>query len=218
MSLVETTVQDRVAVLTLNDPARRNAMSLAMAENVVAALNDLQESGEIGALVLTGAPPAFSAGANLDDLENADSDSLRRIYEGFLAVSRFRLPTIAAVNGAAVGAGLNLALACDLRIAGKSARFDSRFARPSDLRRGRQGRGEPEGGVTPEAPGTTVNFSPGLDREIDKAFGQDSRCDAGLMTCRFAAGRTTRARYLEGHISDGNFVALPSRTPPYYPP
>jgi enoyl-CoA hydratase len=127
MNLVKTDIDDSVAVVTLSDPERRNALSLAMAEAVKTALVSVEASPDVGAIVLTGAPPAFSAGANLDELEDATRDSLRRIYEGFLAVARFPLPTIAAVNGAAVGAGLNLALACDVRLAGHSARFESRF-------------------------------------------------------------------------------------------
>ena len=120
-------VRDGVAVLRLDDPRRRNALSLAMAEAIREALDTLERSPEVGALVLTGRPPAFSAGADLEDLERADRERLRRIYDGFLAVAGFPLPTIAAVNGAAVGAGLNLALACDIRIAARSARFESRF-------------------------------------------------------------------------------------------
>ncbi len=127
MNLVKTDIRDRVAVVTLNDPTRRNAMSLAMAEVLVTTFRGLESSPEVGAVVLTGTPPAFSAGADLDDLEQATRDSLLQIYEGFLVVARFSLPTIAAVNGPAVGAGLNLALAGDIRVAARSARFESRF-------------------------------------------------------------------------------------------
>lgn len=127
MKLVRTEVRDRVAVVTLDDPERRNAISLAMAESLVEVFADVGASREVGAVVVTGEPPAFSAGAALTDLAAADRDRLRRIYEGFLAVARCPWPTVAAVNGAAVGAGLNLALACDVRVAARSARFDSRF-------------------------------------------------------------------------------------------
>ncbi len=119
--------RDRVAVLTLDDPARRNALSLAMAEAVATALSELAGQPDLAAVVVTGKPPAFSAGADLDDLASATPESLARIYDGFLALARFPLPTVAAVNGPAVGAGFNLALACDLRVAGPDAHFESRF-------------------------------------------------------------------------------------------
>jgi enoyl-CoA hydratase len=120
-------MHDRVALVTLDDPPRRNAISLTMAEELTQTMGELESADEVGAVVVTGTPPAFSAGANLGDLEQATRESLRRIYAGFLAVARFPLPTVAAVNGPAVGAGLNLALACDVRLAGRRARFESRF-------------------------------------------------------------------------------------------
>jgi enoyl-CoA hydratase len=82
----------------------------------------------VGAVVVTGAGSAFCAGANLGNLAEATAESLGIIYEGFLRIARCPLPTIAAVNGAAVGAGMNLALSCDVRIAARRARFDTRFA------------------------------------------------------------------------------------------
>ena len=119
--------RDGVAVLTLDDPARRNALSLELCEQLSSAVSAAESDATVGALVVTGNPPAFCAGADLTQLGDSRRDGLLRIYEGFLAVARSPLPTIAAVNGAAVGAGMNLALACDLRLAGTSARFEDRF-------------------------------------------------------------------------------------------
>jgi enoyl-CoA hydratase len=119
--------QGRVAVITVSDPARRNAMAVDLAGELVEAIRDAERDEGVGAVVVTGEPPAFCAGADLSQLGASKEDGLRTIYQGFLAVAQCTLPTIAAVNGAAVGAGVNLALACDLRLAGPKARFDSRF-------------------------------------------------------------------------------------------
>lgn len=121
-------VADRVATITLNDPSRRNIVSAALNTAVIEGMNELESRSDVGAIVVTGAPPAFCAGADLDDLAACDSEEkLRTIYSGFLRLAESPLPTIAAVNGAAVGAGLNLALACDVILAGTSAKFDTRF-------------------------------------------------------------------------------------------
>jgi enoyl-CoA hydratase len=118
---------DRVAVITVVDPERRNALTLALSDQLKAAVEDCERDPEVNAVIITGAPPAFCAGADLTALGEAHEEGLKKIYAGFLAVANCTLPTIAAVNGAAVGAGLNLALACDVRLVGPKARFDARF-------------------------------------------------------------------------------------------
>ncbi|MHB1447143.1 MAG: enoyl-CoA hydratase [Acidimicrobiales bacterium] len=128
-----------VAVITLNDPDKRNMLSEEIVDALVAILDRVEADESVGAIVVTGAGRAFCAGANLGNLGRAGEAArgaqptaergtgMRSIYEAFLRFSRSPLPTLAAVNGAAVGAGMNLALACDIRLAGRSARFDTRF-------------------------------------------------------------------------------------------
>ena len=120
-------IVDGVATVTLNEPDKRNAISRAMVDAIGEAFDALEADAGVGAVVVTGAPPAFCAGADLSHLGASREDGLRHIYEGFLRLSRCPLPTLAAVNGAAVGAGLNMALSCDVRLAAESARFDTRF-------------------------------------------------------------------------------------------
>ncbi len=120
-------VSDGIATLTLNNPQERNSMTAEMVTEIVAAMDAAEADADVRVVIVTGTPPAFCAGANLGNLAEATRESLLGIYEGFLRVARSPLPTIAAVNGTAVGAGMNLALGCDVRIAAKSARFDSRF-------------------------------------------------------------------------------------------
>lgn len=127
--------RERVAVLTIDDPDRKNALGPEMVDAIVETVARLNDDPSVGALVVTGAGSAFCSGADVGNLvkltaaEGGDPTEVREIYNGFLAFRDSPLPTVAAVNGPAVGAGMNLALVCDVRITCPGARFDSRFAR-----------------------------------------------------------------------------------------
>jgi enoyl-CoA hydratase len=135
---------DGVAVLTLNDPERLNAMSEAMGGAIQAAVASLKDDPALRAVVLTGAGRAFSAGGDLDMLVrmtqagNADRGGptraahrafMGRFYRMYLSVRDVPVPTIAALNGPAIGAGLCVALACDLRIAARDAKLGLNFTK-----------------------------------------------------------------------------------------
>jgi len=133
--LIET-IQEGVATLTLNRPDRLNALSAPIMEGLLEALPRLANDAAVGAIVLTGAGRAFCAGG---DVKRMAAEEVARSGAEAVALLRGRMeisrllheipkPTIAMVNGAAAGAGMALALACDLRIAGQSARFVTAFA------------------------------------------------------------------------------------------
>ena len=132
-------LKDKVAVLTLNRPDRLNAMSPPMLDALLEALPRLAADPEVGVVVLTGAGRGFCAGGDVKAMaEGRESagTTLEEKAQGLrsrMEVSRWLhempKPTIAMVRGAAAGAGLSLALACDLRVAGDSARFATAFAR-----------------------------------------------------------------------------------------
>jgi enoyl-CoA hydratase len=127
MALVDVTrPADRVAVVTLNRPEKRNALSMDLRDELASALETLGADDELGCAVLTGAGTAFSAGMDVKQF-GGDADNRRRLVQTsermFGALARFPLPIVAAVNGPAIAGGFVLALLCDVRIAGASAQF-----------------------------------------------------------------------------------------------
>lgn len=133
MSLVELEVSDHLAVVCLNDPDRRNALTSDMVAELCATFDAIEHAAGVRSVVVTAIGPAFCAGADRSLLVDATESpemaeaALRAIYAGFLRVAQCPLPTVAAVNGPAVGAGMNLALACDVRVCSPEAVFDPRF-------------------------------------------------------------------------------------------
>ena len=124
----------RVGVVTLDLPERRNSMSGPMTASWVEVMRLLRADGDLAAVVLTGTPPAFCAGGDLSWIvsePDASVPDLRRrmlaFYRSWLGIRELEVPTIAAVNGAAIGAGLALALACDLRYVAAEAKLGVPF-------------------------------------------------------------------------------------------
>jgi enoyl-CoA hydratase len=115
--------EDGVALVQINRPAVRNALNLATRQALAAAFERLQDDPGVRAIVLTGDRRAFAAGADLRELIDAGPVEImrRRAERYWQAVARTPQPVIAAINGYALGGGLELALCCDLLIAGESA-------------------------------------------------------------------------------------------------
>ena len=135
MNEVRYDVSDGVALITLDAPERRNALSVEMAGELIEAASTADADEAVGAVVVSGGEH-FCAGAVRSVLSDTGRDpveedayrNLETVYRSFTSVGGIGVPTIAAVRGAAVGAGLNLALATDLRIVSRTARLLPGFA------------------------------------------------------------------------------------------
>jgi len=121
--------------LVLDAPERRNALDMPMLDEIAAAVRSVAIDPEARALVVSGEGKAFCAGANLKSLFGDPTRppaeiraDLKRVYASFLGIADLAIPTIAAVDGAAVGAGVNIAMACDIVVAGPRAKFGITFA------------------------------------------------------------------------------------------
>lgn len=126
MSLVLFEIRNNIALLTLNNPAKRNMLSAEVCELIVGYVQEAENNPDVKALIVTGQGSAFCAGGQLVDIK-PERAILEKIYSGFLSIANCALPTIAAVNGPAVGAGFNMAIGCDVRIVTEKARFEPRF-------------------------------------------------------------------------------------------
>ena len=133
-------VTDHIALLTLNRPEAHNAYSGEMVTDLLAALSRAEDDPEVRCLVLTGAGRSFSAGGDLKLMRDkagmfaGDPVALRQNYRRLIQqiprrMEAFDKPVVAAINGAAIGAGLDLTCMCDIRIASERAKFGQTFAR-----------------------------------------------------------------------------------------
>src|SRR5262249_50823748 len=129
-----------IVTLAFNRPESRNSMTPAMGDEVVRAVEELRADATARVVVLTGSGKAFSSGGDLGMLARdagvtsaPDAPSMagspRDFYKRYLAIHSLPMPTIAAINGHAIGAGLCIALACDLRIAVADAKMGMTFAK-----------------------------------------------------------------------------------------
>src|SRR5829696_3039628 len=120
-----------VAIVTLNAPDRRNALTPAMADDLIATFEEVDAKPEVGALVIKAEGKSFCAGGDIATLTSAGKDpaapeayeGMGKIYDSFYRLGQVKVPTVAAVRGSAVGAGMNMLLAADLRIVANDARL-----------------------------------------------------------------------------------------------
>lgn len=137
-------IEGAIAVLTINRPEKRNAVNNQTVEDIDAALEKIEKNPDLRVLILTGAgDKAFVAGADVNELARRDTLSgrseTRRRQEVYTRIEQLEIPSIAAINGWAVGTGLEIAMACSMRVASEKAKL---------------GQPEVKLGITPGAGGT----------------------------------------------------------------
>lgn len=133
---VKVELREGVGIISLDAPERRNALTASMARELKAAIDSLASDESVGCLVVRGEGSSFCAGADRELLRDAGERSnraaregLEDIYNAFIALGTVSVPSVAMVQGWAVGAGMNLALAADVRLAAPDAQFVAGFGR-----------------------------------------------------------------------------------------
>lgn len=136
MSEIDYAVRDRVATITLDRPGSKNAFTLEMIDEWADRIEEARHDPSVGALALTGSGDAFCAGGDLSVIASMDSSPLvgknaltEHIHRVALAMDAMDKPTIAAINGVAVGAGMDMALMCDIRFMARSAQLSEGYIR-----------------------------------------------------------------------------------------
>jgi enoyl-CoA hydratase len=136
MGSIEFTSENGIAVVTVSSPEVKNALTPEMGRELVAICDTIDADPSLGAAVVRGADGVFCSGADTrrwlpgaDQAEETTYAAMGALYESFVRVGRLKVPTVAAVRGMAVGAGLNLMLATDLRVVSRDARLLAGFAR-----------------------------------------------------------------------------------------
>lgn len=121
MACLRTEIRDATAIVTIDNPAKRNALSIEMWERIPPLMAELTAHPDVKVIVLTGAGEHFCAGSDISKLDSLGDGSLPTAAE--LAIAACPKPTISAIQGVCFGGGCELAAACDLRIAGEDAKF-----------------------------------------------------------------------------------------------
>jgi enoyl-CoA hydratase/carnithine racemase len=136
MAYVDLSIEKQVATVLLNDPNSRNAMSKEMQQDFIKVVASLKGRRDLRLVVLTGAGKAFSAGGDLQMLKQKASMTkednarvMKEFYDSFLSLRKLNVPLLAALNGHAIGAGLCLACACDIRIIAEESMLGFTFAK-----------------------------------------------------------------------------------------
>lgn len=127
-------IKDKIAQITLNRPANRNSMDHETIPAFEAAVARASEHEDLRCVIVTGSGNTFCGGADFNSAKRDEKDllpheKLMGVYSPFLSIRKLAMPTIAAMNGHAVGGGFGIGLQCDIRVANKDAKFGANFAR-----------------------------------------------------------------------------------------